>query len=145
MDNITTKDSSDKTSRSIGKIHMNPHWRPFGVSLRAFQQRINSFSWPCCPEGGVHGALGKEKTRIATPLALLTPSSLPTRVWALTGTICSHTKEKIALLWVPVCLTWLPDIGMICFLGCLELNTFLSGVNAFYRPKRPTRLQGINV
>lgn len=154
MNNITTKDSSDRTSWSLGKIHktstppQDPGPDLQGSHVEPSSQESAPFLGLAAGRVGYMEPWERKKTGLQYHLFLLTPSSFPTQGCALKGTICSHTKEKTALLWVLWVPDLSPDVGMVCFLGCLELYTFLSGVcvwGAFYRHKQRTRLQGRNL
>ena len=106
MGSITTKDSSE--ARQDFQIHKPPspgtQGRTFGAPIWSFPVKDSPPFLVWLPWGGSGGGgagvLGKEEIQIATPLVLLLlmPAFFPTRVWALPGTVCSHTKEKIDVL-----------------------------------------------
>ena len=104
MNNITTKDSSDRTSRSLGKIQKtptspgNPRAKLQGSHVEPSSKESAPFLGLAAGRVGCMEPWERKKTGLQHHLFLLTPSSFPTRGCALKGTICSHTKEKIALL-----------------------------------------------
>lgn len=104
MDTVTTKDSSDRTSRwmEVG-VHVYPLLYPRNpradlwgaIYSLPVKNSLPFLAWP--PRGRGAWSPGKGRAQVQRHLLLLTPPSLPTRVWALVGTLCSPTKEKTAL------------------------------------------------
>lgn len=117
------KDRSTHTTTS-----RNSGAEPSGVSFGGFHWRILSCSWPGCPEGGCRSS-GKGRNPDHNTTCLVSPN---TRLFPLE---CGHSWAPFVLIQrkkqicceFPVCLTRLPDVAMVCFLGCLAPYTFFLG------------------
>lgn len=139
----THQNTTDRTSWSLEKLFRQPlspenprKEQKQGCHFGAFSQESSPvLGWAAMRVGCTQSpGKGRKHGCNTTILFLLTPSFFPTHIWALTGIICSKTKEEKYICYeFPLCLTELPGIGMACFLGCPELYTFLSGVNTLYR------------
>ena len=126
----------------------HPRAEPSRVSFGAFPTRIYSCSWPGCPRAGYRSS-GKGRKPDCNTACFVSPTPRPPfpplefgHAWV---PFVPTQREKQIRCKFPVYLTLLPDVGMVCFLRCLQGCTFLSGVNALYRHKQPAKLRGINL